>query len=76
MAIAYESRAHRIADLVAGLIWTTVDRWYCKVCGRTAQHFTKNQKRQWDDEVPVECGRLMLGRRPCRGHLVRAEVAR
>lgn len=72
MAVAYESRRHRVADLFMGLLFTVVVHWQCDKCGRTTDHFTKSQRRQWDERVPVECRRLMLGRRTCCGHLVRA----
>jgi hypothetical protein len=78
---AYLNSLHRAADWLAGLIWTSAERFECASCKRPVSYFTERQRAQWerqksDPAVEIECrGVLPPFRRECKGWLVPAEAA-
>lgn len=74
-------------DWLVGFVWTEArqQRWVCDSCKTPIRWLNTRQKAQWDavqapgrscrQRARVECRRVLPPfRRPCPGHLVKAEA--
>lgn len=79
MAPRYESRLHQAADAVVVIFQTlfrvaSAQPLTCASCGRATDYMTARQKDQRTSGESITCGRLLFGRRPCKGLMTVADT--